>query len=87
MAFAPVAVATGRVFAAMAATGASGSKEEKVLDWILGGLQKEDQLLETDQILKKVEEKNGGGTAAGRKNAVAVPQKKRGFGGLFPKNE
>ncbi|RDX71739.1 hypothetical protein CR513_48867, partial [Mucuna pruriens] len=65
MSFAP---ATGRVFAAK---GASGIKEEKgLLDWILGGLQKEDQLLETDPILKKVEEKSG------RKNSLAVPQKK-----------
>ncbi|KAL5164517.1 hypothetical protein HKD37_18G049824 [Glycine soja] len=87
MSFAP---ATGRVFAATAAKGAGGSKEEKgLLDWILGGLQKEDQLLETDPILKKVEEKNGGTTSnTGRnKNSVAVPQKKKGgFGGLFAKN-
>ncbi|GMY10640.1 Thylakoid soluble phosphoprotein TSP9 [Fagus crenata] len=84
MAFAPAA---GRVFAATAAKGAGGSKEEKgLLDWIVGGLQKEDQLLETDPILKKVEEKNGG-TTNGRKNSVAVPQKKKGgFGGLFAKN-
>lgn len=80
IAFAPAA---GRVFAATAAKGAGGSKEEKgLLDWILGGLQKEDQLLETDPILKKVEEKNGSGS----KNTVAVPQKKKGgFGGLFAK--
>lgn len=86
MAFAPAA---GRVFAATATKGAGGSKEEKgLLDWIIGGLQKEDQLLETDPILKKVEEKNGGGTTNGRKNSVAVPQKKKqgGFGGLFAKN-
>ncbi|KAK7301792.1 hypothetical protein RJT34_12667 [Clitoria ternatea] len=85
MSFAP---ATSGVFAATAAKGAGGSKEEKgLLDWILGGLQKEDQLLETDPILKKVEEKNGGSTN-GRKNSVAVPQKKKGggFGGLFAKN-
>ncbi|XP_022150888.1 uncharacterized protein LOC111018931 [Momordica charantia] len=80
VAFSPAA---GRVFAATAAKGAGGSKEEKgLLDWILGGLQKEDQLLETDPILKKVEEKNDG-----RKNSVPVPQKKKGgFGGLFSKN-
>ena len=86
MSFAP---ATGRVYAATAAKGAGGSnKEEKgLLDWILGNLQKEDQLLETDPILKKVEEKSGG-TTNGRKNSVAVPQKKKGggFGGLFAKN-
>ncbi|KAJ1384191.1 Thylakoid soluble phosphoprotein TSP9 [Sesbania bispinosa] len=85
MSFTP---STTRVFAATAAKGAGGSKEEKgLLDWILGGMQKEDQLLETDPILKKVEEKSGG-TASGRKNSVAVPQKKKGggFGGLFAKN-
>ncbi|KAF3439552.1 hypothetical protein FNV43_RR17830 [Rhamnella rubrinervis] len=82
--FAPAA--TGRVFAATAAKGAGGSKEEKgLLDWILGGLQKEDQLLETDPILKKVDDKNGG-TTNGGKNSVAVPSKKKGgFGGLFAK--
>ncbi|KAG4974824.1 hypothetical protein AAZX31_11G200400 [Glycine max] len=87
MSFAP---ATGRVFAATAAKGAGGSKEKGLLDWIIGGLQKEDQLVETDPILKKVEEKNGGTTTTttGRnKNSVAVPQKKKGgFGGLFAKN-
>lgn len=51
------------------------------MDWILGGLQKDDQLLETDPILKKVEEKSGS------KNSVVVPQKKKGaYGGLFAKN-
>ena len=91
-----VPIKTGRVYAATAAksAGAGGSKEEKgLLDWILGGLQKEDQLVETDPILKKVEEKNGGTTTSGRKNSVAVPQKKKNdggggggvFGGLFAK--
>ncbi|XP_054819813.1 uncharacterized protein LOC129318864 [Prosopis cineraria] len=94
MSFAPP---TTRVFAATAAKGAGGSKEEKgLLDWILGGLQKEDQFYETDPVLKKVEDKNGDGratvsgrgTTSGRKNSVAVPQKKKngGFGGLFAKN-
>ncbi|XP_054799865.1 uncharacterized protein LOC129304201 [Prosopis cineraria] len=84
MSFAP---ATTRVYAATAAKGAGGSKEEKdLLDWILGGLQKEDQLLETDPILKKVEEKSGGTANGGRKNCVSMPQKKNGgFGGLFAK--
>ncbi|XP_058747855.1 uncharacterized protein LOC131620720 [Vicia villosa] len=85
-----------RVFVARATKGAAGGgKEEKgFLDWILGGMQKEDQLLETDPILKKVEGKNGGGTTTsgrgskngrgttsggrGGKNSVAVPQKKKG---------
>ncbi|GAB4859978.1 hypothetical protein Ancab_011457 [Ancistrocladus abbreviatus] len=48
------------------------------------GLQKDDQLVETDPILKKVEEK---GTNSGSKSSVAVPKKKNGgFGGLFAKN-
>ncbi|XVF05366.1 hypothetical protein REPUB_Repub05bG0165900 [Reevesia pubescens] len=85
--FAP---STTRVFAATASKGAGGSKEEKGLfDWILGSLQKEDQFYETDPLLKKVEEKNGGtGNSNGRKNSVSVPQKKKdggGFGGLFAK--
>ncbi|TKY56451.1 Thylakoid soluble phosphoprotein TSP9 [Spatholobus suberectus] len=79
MSFAP---ATGRVFAAK---GAGGIKEEKgLLDWILGGLLKEDQLLENDPTLKKMKEKSGG-TTNGSKNSVAVPQKKGAFGGLFAK--
>ncbi|KAK6247201.1 hypothetical protein QUC31_018766 [Theobroma cacao] len=83
--FAP---STTRVFAATAAKGAGGSKEEKGLfDWILGQLQKEEQFYETDPILQKVEGKNGDGTSSGRKNSVSVPQKKKGggFGGLFAK--
>ncbi|KAK2386784.1 thylakoid soluble phosphoprotein [Trifolium repens] len=90
MSFTPT---TNRVFAATATkgtTGGSTSNEEKgFLDWILGGMQKEDQFFETDPILKKVEEKSGGTAASnGRKNTVAVPQKKKGggFGGLFAKN-
>nr|DAD26658.1 TPA_asm: hypothetical protein HUJ06_028126 [Nelumbo nucifera] len=84
IAFAPPA---GRVFAATAAKRSGGSGEEKgLLDWILGGLQKEDQLLETDPILKKVEEKNSGTTRSGQRGSVAVPPKKSGgFGGLFAK--
>jgi hypothetical protein len=84
------AVPSVRVYAATAAKGAGGGKEEKgLLDWIIGSLQKEDQFYETDPILKKVEGKNNGGTASGRKNSVAVPQKKKsgGFGGLFAKND
>ncbi|KAK4777675.1 hypothetical protein SAY87_017862 [Trapa incisa] len=84
--------AAGRVFAATAAKDAGGSKGEKsLLDWILGGLQKEEQLFETDPLLKKVEEKSGGSgtTSRGGKSSVAVPNKKKngGFGGLFAKKE
>ncbi|KAF6153524.1 hypothetical protein GIB67_027391 [Kingdonia uniflora] len=83
IAFAPM---SGRVFAATATKSVGGSGEEKGLfDWITGVIAKEDQLLETDPILKKVEEKNG--TTGGKKNTVAVPPKKKsgGFGGLFAK--
>ncbi|XP_023532336.1 uncharacterized protein LOC111794525 [Cucurbita pepo subsp. pepo] len=89
-AFSPAA---GRVFAATAAKGAGESKKEKgILDWILGGMEK-DQLLETDPVLQKVEGKNGGanngGTVrGGKKNSVQVPPKKNGvFGGLFAKKD
>lgn len=87
--------AGARVFAATAAAkgaGSSGGGEKGLLDWILGGLQKEDQLLETDPILKKVEEKATSATATGSRKStgttsVAVPKKKfGGFGGLFAKN-
>ncbi|KAJ0984089.1 hypothetical protein J5N97_002445 [Dioscorea zingiberensis] len=72
------AAANGRVFAATAATKSTGgSKEEKgPLDWILRGLQKEDQLLETDPILKKVEEKKKSTTS------VSVPENKKKPGGF-----
>lgn len=97
MAFAASAAASGRVFQATATTKSTGgSAEEKGLfDWILGGLQKEDQLVETDPILKKVEEKNNGsGTGSTRRkspNTIAVPSNKKSngsggvFGGLFAK--
>ncbi|KAE9615156.1 hypothetical protein Lal_00048176 [Lupinus albus] len=83
------AAASGRVFAATKGSAVSGKEEKGLLDWIIGGLVKEDQLIETDPILKMVEENNGGGTISGRKNnSVAVPQKNKGgsFGGLFAKN-
>ncbi|GAB2285762.1 hypothetical protein Dimus_020199, partial [Dionaea muscipula] len=76
IAFSPVA-ATGRMYAATATKSSGGSGEKSLLDWILGGLQKEDQLLETDPILKKVEEKGNGttsSTARGKGNSVAVPK-------------
>ena len=85
IAFAPM---TGRVFAATAAKSAGGSGEEKgLLDFILGGLAKEESMLEVDPVLKKVEEKGGSGTTGGRKNSVAVPPKKNGggFGSIFAK--
>ncbi|KAK1312859.1 hypothetical protein QJS10_CPA07g00035 [Acorus calamus] len=93
IAFGAAAAVTGpRVYAATAAAKSGGGGEEKgVLDWILGGLQKEDQLLETDPILKKVEEKSGSGGSGGgsRKTSsvsVSVSAKKKngggGFGGL-----
>ncbi|GFZ13296.1 phosphate transporter 4;1 [Actinidia rufa] len=82
--FSSPALTSGRVYAATAAKSSGGSKEKGLWDWIIGGLQKEDQLVETDPILKKVEEKNGP-----PKTSVQVPSKKKnggGFGGLFAKN-
>ncbi len=82
VAFAPAA---GRVFAATAEKTSGGSGEKSILDWIIGGLVKEDQLIETDPILKRADEKNGGSNGGGgRKSSVVVPPKKKGgFGGLF----
>lgn len=64
------------------------SVEEKgLLDWILGSLQKDDQLLETDPILNKVE---GSGRVAGYRKSttpISVPNKKSGvFSSLFAKD-
>ncbi|CAI9106936.1 OLC1v1006185C1 [Oldenlandia corymbosa var. corymbosa] len=93
--FVPPMVPTRRsvITSATAAKSAGGGKEEKgLLDFILGALQKEDQLLETDPILQKVEGKTAT-VSGGRKNSVAVPPPKKkeggfgGFGGLFAKNE
>lgn len=88
IAMGPVA-GSGRLFAATAAKGGSSSEEKGLLDWILGGLQKEDQLVETDPILKKVEDKNGGGSQQRRTSVSVPPSKKKngggGFGGLFAK--
>ncbi|KAK1265095.1 hypothetical protein QJS04_geneDACA011443 [Acorus gramineus] len=96
IAFGAAAVTGPRVYAATAAAKSGGGGEEKgVLDWILGGLQKEDQMLETDPILKKVEEKSGTGGRGGgsrKTSSVSVPAKKKnggggfgGLGGLFEK--
>ncbi|XP_069155587.1 uncharacterized protein [Solanum lycopersicum] len=97
----PIATVTAqqhrsRVYtAATASKSSGGSTEEKsLLDFILGALQKQDQLLETDPLLKKVEDKSVSTTSSGRKNSVAVPPKKNsngggfaGFGGLFNKKD
>ena len=69
--------AAGNIFAATAAKGASGSKEEKgFVDWLLGSLTKQEQFYETDPILKKVEEKpgtsSGTGSTSGRKGTISV---------------
>ncbi|KAL9687456.1 hypothetical protein QQ045_031859 [Rhodiola kirilowii] len=79
--------AAGRAFAATATKSTSGSTEEKgFLDWLSGVLAKEDQLLEVDPILKKVERKGTTGTVS-KTGTAEVPQKKKngGFGGLFAK--
>nr|DAD30333.1 TPA_asm: hypothetical protein HUJ06_009184 [Nelumbo nucifera] len=80
IAFAPP---VGRVFAATTAKRSGGCGEEKgLLDWILRGLQKEDQLLETDPTLKNVKKKNNDTTSSGWRGSIAVPPKKSsGFGG------
>ncbi|CAM8949412.1 unnamed protein product [Rhodiola kirilowii] len=79
--------ASSRVFVVRATKSAGGGSEEKsFFDWLGGLIAKEDQLLETDPILKKVEKKGTTGTGS-KKGTVEVPQKKKngGFGGLFAK--
>jgi Thylakoid soluble phosphoprotein TSP9 len=62
---------------------AAGTKEEKgLLEWILGGLQKEEQLLETDPILKKVEDKASSSKSRTSSVAGPAPKTNGGFGGL-----
>ncbi|XP_073138201.1 uncharacterized protein [Henckelia pumila] len=83
-----VVVRTGAT--ASKASGASSSSEEKgVFDFVLGVLAKEEQIYETDPILKKVEKKNLGGGTTGRSTpVVSPPEKKNGgfdFGGFFSK--
>ena len=93
MVFAPMVTTrvNTRVYAATAAKGAGGSKEEKgFFDWLGGVIAKEDQLLEVDPILKKVEGKSTGGTTSSsrKQNTVVVPPKKKGgfnIGDLFAK--
>ncbi|PHT46707.1 hypothetical protein CQW23_15865 [Capsicum baccatum] len=80
-------------FATAAKSSGESSEEKSLLDFILGGLQKQDQLLETDPILKKVEDKSvSTTTTTGRKNSVAPKKDSNGsgfggFGGLFAKKE
>ncbi|KAL9257074.1 hypothetical protein AKJ16_DCAP03956 [Drosera capensis] len=82
----PSVAKPGRVYATTTtakSSGGGGSEEKSILDWILSGLQKEDQLLETDPILKKVEEKGSAGSRG--KTAEAKKDGGGGFGGLFAK--
>ncbi|PHT44751.1 hypothetical protein CQW23_13909 [Capsicum baccatum] len=94
----PIATATQRRVVYNRATSAKssgGSNEEKsILDFFLGALTKEDQLLETDPILKKVEGKSAITTtvSSSKKSVSSPPPKKNsngfgGFGGLFAKKE
>ncbi|KAL9271267.1 hypothetical protein AKJ16_DCAP02164 [Drosera capensis] len=82
-----------RLYAATASKSSDEGEKKSLLDWILGGLQKPDQLFETDPILKKVEEKgntsSGGtsGSSGGKGNSVDVPKNGQkndggGFGGI-----
>jgi Thylakoid soluble phosphoprotein TSP9 len=82
------------VGAARGTSAAAGTKEEKgLMEWILGGLQKDEQLLETDPILKKVEDKTSYSSKSRTSSATATataPAPKTdggfgGFGGLFAK--
>lgn len=89
MAFGVAAAVRGRAFVTKA-TKSSGSVEEEkgLFDWILGGLLKEDQLIETDPILNKVEGKGSTVRSTQSTTSAPVPNKKKfpGFSGLFTKN-
>lgn len=85
--FVPV---SSRVFVTKATKSVGeSSKEKSFFDWLGGLIAKEDQLLETDPILKKVEGKGTTGTGSKKSGStsVEVPQKKKpgGFGGIFAK--
>lgn len=95
--FCTPAVATTRgrrvQMAATATKSSGGGGEEKSLwDFVLGALQKQEQLYEKDPILNKVEGKTTTTTTGttGKKNSVVVPPKKKDgpfFGGLFAKKD
>ncbi|ESQ42483.1 hypothetical protein EUTSA_v10015099mg [Eutrema salsugineum] len=95
MSFAPATVRCFATGAKGTSSNSTATKEEKsIIDFVLGSLTKQDQFYETNPLLKKVDEKEGGTggnggrkTVSGGKNSVAVPQKKNGggFGGLFAK--
>ncbi|KZV28797.1 hypothetical protein F511_06231 [Dorcoceras hygrometricum] len=70
------------------ASGSSNTEEKGVFDFVLGALAKQEQIYETDPILKKVEKKNAGGTTSRNTPVSGQPEKKNGgfdFGGLFSK--
>ncbi|WMV32073.1 hypothetical protein MTR67_025458 [Solanum verrucosum] len=91
----PIATTTQRRVVYTRATstkssGGSSSEEKSILDFVLGALQKEDQLLETDPIMKKVEGKSGTTTSVNKKSVSIPPPQKDynglgGFGSLFAK--
>ncbi|XP_073270421.1 uncharacterized protein [Primulina huaijiensis] len=89
---APVFTAQRRVVrtgaTASKASGASATEEKGIFDFVLGVLAKQEQIYETDPILKKVEKKNLGGTASRSSSVSVPPEDKKGgfdFGGLFSK--
>ncbi|CAN1167034.1 hypothetical protein LINPERPRIM_LOCUS34562 [Linum perenne] len=91
--FRPPTVRVSATAASKGSPAGKSTKQEKgLLDFILGGLTKQDQFYETDPILQKVEGKSavGTGTTSGRKSSTVVvpPGKKNGttgLGGLFAK--
>lgn len=59
----------------------TGPKEEKgPFDWIIGGLYKEEQLLETDPVLNKVDTVPK--SKPSTKSTVSAPKTDSGFGGF-----
>ncbi|XP_078160470.1 thylakoid soluble phosphoprotein [Carex rostrata] len=61
--------------------GTGPKKEKGPFDWIMGGLYKEDQLLETDPVLEKVDTVPKSKPAT-TKSTVSAPKTDGGFGGF-----
>lgn len=93
----PPSARVARPSATKSVTAAAAATEEKGLfDAIFGALYKEEQLLETDPILNKVEGKAPAAASRATKAGVAPAKKAAGdgdgdggfsFGGLFSKKE
>uniref|UniRef100_A0A0E0HYN4 Uncharacterized protein n=1 Tax=Oryza nivara TaxID=4536 RepID=A0A0E0HYN4_ORYNI len=90
----PPSARVARPSATKSVTAAAATEEKGLFDAIFGALYKEEQLLETDPILNKVEEKAPAAASRATKAGGAPAKKAAGdgdggfsFGGLFSKKE